>query len=81
MRINSKVLVLAEGARGYLSEKVIQKYDLRQNSQPQIYSLGLKEVWEVPEGVIQGGYLEHSLGWPTPTDSYAGGFLYSKSNT
>lgn len=50
VRINSKVLVLAEGARGYLSEKVIEKYDLRKNAQPQIYGLGIKEVWEVPEG-------------------------------
>lgn len=73
--------VLSEGARGSLSEKVIKKYDLRKNSDPPSYSLGLKEIWEIPEGVLKAGYVEHGIGWPTPLDTYAGNFLYSKTDT
>lgn len=72
-------MVLAEGARGSLTEKIISKYNLRKDSQPQVYSLGIKELWEVPDGVIEPGYLEHTAGWPTPWDTYAGGFMYSKT--
>lgn len=73
--------VLAEGARGSISEKIIKNFDLRKNKNPQTFGLGIKEVWEVPEGVIKAGHLEHTVGWPTPFDTYAGGFLYAKSET
>ena len=34
MKIYAKLTVLAEGARGSLSEKAIEKYNLRENSDP-----------------------------------------------
>lgn len=47
IEIVAKQTVLAEGCRGSLSEKVMEKFNLRANSDPQLYGIGLKEVWEV----------------------------------
>lgn len=41
--------MFAEGCRGSLAEKVIEKYQLRAESDPQIYGIGVKEVWEVDD--------------------------------
>ncbi len=50
------------------------------DSAPQNFSLGIKELWEVPKGTIEPGFLKHTLGWPLD-DSYGGGFLYAMSET
>ncbi len=79
MEIEAKVTVLAEGARGSLSEKIIKEENLAQNCDPQIYGIGLKEIWEIPEEKLTPGSTEHSVGWPTPFNTYAGGFLYTEA--
>ena len=68
--------VLAEGARGSLSKKVINLFKLNENSQPQKYGLGLKEVWKIDNKVHEKGYVFHSLGWPLYNDTYGGSFMY-----
>lgn len=45
MEILGKQTVFAEGCRGSLTEKVIEKFNLRDKSDPQLYGIGLKEVW------------------------------------
>lgn len=78
MTINATLTILAEGARGSLSEKAIKKFSLRKNSSPQSYGIGIKELWEIPENSgIEDGLLIHSIGWPTPKNTYAGSFLYT----
>ena len=47
IELTAKQTVFAEGARGSLSEKVMDKFKLRDRSDPQLYGIGLKEVWEV----------------------------------
>jgi electron-transferring-flavoprotein dehydrogenase len=47
MEILGKQTVFAEGCRGSLTEKIIEKFNLRDKSDPQLYGIGLKEVWEV----------------------------------
>jgi electron-transferring-flavoprotein dehydrogenase len=44
----------------------------------QHYGLGLKEIWEVPEGHkhFKEGYVQHTVGWPVTSDVYAGSFMY-----
>ena len=74
--IRAKVTVLAEGARGHLTKRLIKRFDLAADSDPQGYSIGIKELWQVPEERTSPGKIVHSLGWPLPTDIYGGSFLY-----
>lgn len=77
-KVLSKLTVLAEGARGNITEKVAEKYNLRANCDPQTYGLGVKELWEVPG--LKAGHVLHTIGWPTPRKTYGGGFLYTTEN-
>jgi electron-transferring-flavoprotein dehydrogenase len=77
--LRAKVTVLAEGTRGSLTKKLVEKYKL-DNINPQIYSLGIKELWDVQPGAIAPGYVAHTLGWPVATDMYGGGWIYGLSN-
>src|SRR5260370_34585855 len=43
---------------------------------PQVYGIGIKELWEVPAGRIKTGYVAHTLGWPLDSSMYGGGWLY-----
>jgi electron-transferring-flavoprotein dehydrogenase len=42
--------------------------------------LGVKEVWEIPEGRIEPGEVIHTLGYPHKSDTYGGGFIYGMKN-
>lgn len=76
MEFHAKVTLLAEGCHGSLTKQVIKKYDLRKDSDPQTYGIGLKEVWEVPEENWKKGHVAHSMGYPLSADVYGGGFMY-----
>ena len=82
IEIRAKQTVLAEGCRGSITERVIQKYSLNEDSAPQIYGIGLKEVWEVPEENLTPGLVKHTAGWPLSTGAamsnatYGGSFMY-----
>jgi electron-transferring-flavoprotein dehydrogenase len=43
---------------------------------PQVYSIGVKELWDVPEGRVAPGWCTHSLGWPLDSSMYGGGWIY-----
>jgi len=73
VEVRGKETFFAEGARGSCSEAIIRKYKLR-NGPPQVYGLGVKEVWRVPN--IDPGFVQHTLGWPLKSDVYGGSFLY-----
>jgi electron-transferring-flavoprotein dehydrogenase len=77
--LHAKVTVLAEGPRGSLTKQLVEKNKL-DNINPQIYSIGVKELWDVQPGRIQPGYVAHTLGWPVPTDMYGGGWIYGLAN-
>ena len=77
--LRAKVTVLAEGTRGSLTKKLVIEKKL-DNLNPQSYGIGIKELWEVPPGRIQPGYVAHTLGWPVSTDMYGGGWIYGLSN-
>ncbi len=78
--IKAKTTVLAEGARGHLSKQLITKFKLDANCDPQSYSIGIKELWQVREGVCEPGKIVHSMGWPADTHTYGGSFLYHLDN-
>lgn len=68
--------IFAEGVHGTLSERVIRRFDLRRQAQPQTYGLGIKELWQVDGDKHQPGSLFHTLGWPLDEFTYGGGFIY-----
>lgn len=74
--LTARQTIFAEGCRGSLTEQVIQKFNLRQNSSPQSYALGLKEIWEVDSPAYEPGLVTHTQGWPLDTKTYGGGFVY-----
>ena len=67
---------MAEGCHGSLTKNAISNFNLRENSEPQTYGLGIKEVWEVSPEKFDKGYVGHSLGYPLTSKEYGGGFIY-----
>jgi len=76
MEFKARVTLLAEGCHGSLTKQVTKKFDMRRDSQPQTYALGLKEVWEVQPEKFNKGQIVHSMGYPLPRDTYGGGWMY-----
>lgn len=76
MEFHARVTLLAEGCHGSLSKQVIKKFDLRRDSQPQTYGIGLKEVWEIQPEKFKPGEIVHSMGYPLPSDTYGGAWMY-----
>ncbi len=74
--IHAKVTVLAEGARGHLTKRLVKRFGLDAGSDPQAYSIGIKELWQVPAGRASPGKIVHTVGWPADPATYGGSFLY-----
>jgi len=78
--LHARVTVFGEGSRGSLSKTLIKKFDLDGGKNPQGYVVGVKEVWEVPEGRMEPGQVIHTMGYPLKSDTYGGGFIYGMKN-
>ena len=74
--IHAKVTVLAEGARGHLTKQLVKRFKLDEGHDPQSYSIGIKELWQLPEGRTTPGRIVHTLGWPADSKTYGGSFIY-----
>ena len=74
--LRARVTVLAEGPRGSLTRQLIDRFKLDEGRNPQVYALGVKEIWEVPQGRIQPGTVWHTMGYPLGSDMYGGGWVY-----
>jgi len=74
--LRAKVTVLAEGPRGSLTKEMVNRLKL-DGLNPQVYGIGIKELWEVLPGRIKTGYVAHTLGWPLDSSMYGGGWLYA----
>src|SRR3569833_1226055 len=59
MELRGKYTFIAEGARGSLAKQIIAKFGLEEGREPQKYGIGLKEVWEVPQGNFRKGMVQH----------------------
>ena len=81
MEIHAKYTLFAEGARGNLTKKMKAKFDLEADCEPQIYGLGVKELWDVDPEVYEQGKVIHTQGWPlSETGTWGGGFIYHQAN-
>ena len=74
--IEAKLTIFAEGTRGSLAKQLIKKYDLEKGKNCQVYSLGVKELWSVPDGNIKPGEVYHTMGYPLNLKEFGGGFVY-----
>ena len=73
--LRAKVTVLAEGPRGSLTKELVNHFKL-DGLNPQVYGIGIKELWDVQPGRIDTGYVAHTLGWPLGSEIYGGGWIY-----
>ena len=79
--LRAKVVVLAEGVRGSLTKQLAKRYALEKGRNPEVYSLGVKELWEIPKGRLNAGQVIHTAGWPLTSREFGGGFAYGLSET
>ncbi|MFT8244081.1 4Fe-4S dicluster domain-containing protein [Roseomonas sp. BN140053] len=76
MELRATYTLFGEGCRGSLTQTLEVEYSLRQDALPQTYALGIKELWEIPKEQHTPGLVWHSTGWPLPSDTYGGSWLY-----
>jgi electron-transferring-flavoprotein dehydrogenase len=76
----AKVTVLGEGPRGSLTKQLTQRLNLNEGREPQVYSIGVKELWELPDDRYPAGRVTHTLGYPTDAQTYGGGWIYGLQN-
>ena len=79
MELHARYTFFAEGARGHLTKRLTELFGLREDSAPQVYGLGIKELWEIPADRHKPGRVIHTQGWPLK-DAWGGGFLYHQEN-
>ncbi len=76
VELRAKITILAEGARGSLTKQLVPRLGLDAGKFPQVYTIGIKELWEVPKGRLAKGAVLHSMGFPLGTETFGGGFIY-----
>ena len=76
MELRAKYTFFAEGCRGHLGRRLQQRFRLRDGVDPQLYGIGLKELWELKPEHHQKGLVIHTAGWPLARDTYGGSFFY-----
>ncbi len=74
--ILAKVTVLGEGVRGSLTKQLVNHLGLDRESEPQVYSVGVKELWEMPDDRFAAGSVIHTLGWPLDSHTFGGSWVY-----
>lgn len=79
--LRARVTVFAEGPRGSLAKQLVSRLKLDQTSNPQVYTVGIKELWEIPPGRVARGEVIHTAGWPLTSRQFGGGFIYALSET
>jgi electron-transferring-flavoprotein dehydrogenase len=78
--LKAKVTVLGEGPRGSLTKQLSQRLNLDEGREPQVYSIGVKELWELPDDRYPAGRVTHTLGFPSDARTYGGGWIYGMQN-
>ena len=79
IELHARYTLFAEGARGSLTKELRRLFELDRNSAPQIYGLGIKELWDIVPAKHVPGRVIHTQGWPL-TDEVGGGFIYHQAN-
>ncbi len=77
--IKAAVTVFADGVRGNLTKTLVRRLRL-EGPAPQTFSVGIKELWEIPAGRAAPGTVVHTLGYPLKREEFGGGFIYALSD-
>ena len=82
LELHAKYTFFSEGCRGHLTKQLIAKFDLAKDSDPQVYGLGIKELWDIDPELHVPGRVIHTQGWPlSETEgSNGGGWIYHQAN-
>ena len=76
MELHARQTLFAEGCRGSLTKTLFERFGLREGVDPQVYGLGIKELWEIEPGKHQAGQITHTAGWPMDMSTYGGSWMY-----
>ena len=76
MELHAKYTFFAEGCRGQLGRELMARFKLDAGRDPQVYGIGLKELWQIQPEKHQSGLVIHTAGWPLDVNTYGGSFLY-----
>ena len=79
MELHARYTFFAEGARGHLTKRLSEIFALRDENCPQVFGIGIKELWDIPSEKHKPGRVIHTQGWPL-SDAWGGGFLYHQDN-
>jgi electron-transferring-flavoprotein dehydrogenase len=79
LELHARYTFFAEGARGSLTKEVKRIFELERDCQPQVYGLGIKELWDVDPAKHVPGRVIHTQGFPLK-EEVGGGFLYHQAN-
>ncbi len=80
IELHARQTLFAEGCRGSLTKTLFDRFNLRENADPQTFGIGLKELWDVEPGKHNQGEITHTIGWPMNPDTYGGSFIYHLEN-
>jgi len=80
MELHAQQPLFAEGARGSLTQQLMAQFALDRDCQPQVYGLGIKEIWEVSPEQCHAGRVQHTVGYPLDQRTYGGAFVYHLDN-
>ncbi len=76
IELHAKYTLFAEGAHGSLTKGLKRQFGLDNDSEPQKYGLGVKEVWEIDPAKHKPGLVVHTLGWPLDDETGGGSWMY-----
>ncbi len=77
VEIRAKVTIVTDGVRGNLTKALVKRLNLDEGKSPQLYAIGIKELWEVPKDRIAPGTVMHTLGYPLKPEEFGGAFIYA----
>ena len=76
IELHAHQTIFAEGCRGSLTKEVSERFELRVDAEPQVYGIGIKELWEIDSANFVSGQITHTAGWPMKSDTYGGSWMY-----
>ena len=79
--LKAKVTVLGEGSRGNLCKQMFARLNMYSPTHPMVYGIGVKELWEIPEGRVKAGTVIHTMGYPLKSEEFGGSFCYAVTET
>ena len=76
MELHARQTLFGEGCRGSLTKTLFQRFNLRDGVDPQVFGLGIKELWEIDPSQHRRGAITHTTGWPMDIKTYGGSWTY-----